>query len=392
MHDQYIQALLEKFHEGKINEEEMRELNDWYLSLGKDRADELFDPTSKTATALRTQRLSELKARLSGEAIPLFPKTKIISLKRFSRIAAILAGICIGSYLLFFIPKKSGDPIVKANINSHFKNDVAPGTNAAVLTLADGSTIVLDSAANGTLAVQENANLVKTANGQLQYNAINAPNAAMEYNTLFVPKGSKTVHLTLSDGTQVWMNSFSSLRYPVVFAATERKVEISGEAYFEVAKDEHKPFIVQKGEVQVQVLGTHFNVNSYDDEADIKVTLLEGSVKIQNANTSKMIKPGEQAMLNVEGKIAINRDVDIDEVMAWKNGRFEFNGHTIDVVMRQLSRWYDVEVEYRGAKPDDHFMGDISRMGNVSEVLKMLEHTEVVRFSIEGKKIVVTRK
>jgi len=225
------------------------------------------------------------------------------------------------------------------------------------------------------------------------------------------------ISLTLSDGTKVWLNSESSLKYPTAFNGNAREVEITGEAYFEVRSQESgarsgaSPFIVRKKDVSVTVLGTHFNVNAYDDEDVIKVTLLEGSVRMsslledqgaslrggiprasgQSQLKSVILKPGEQGVVTQNSELRTQNSVDLEAVMAWKNGKFIFNETSIDVIMKQISRWYDVEVEYVGAKPDVHFIGDISRRENISEVLKMLEQTKAVKFSIEGEKIKVMR-
>jgi ferric-dicitrate binding protein FerR (iron transport regulator) len=265
----------------------------------------------------------------------------------------------------------------------------APATANAVITLSDGRQIILDSMGNGTLARQGNTNVVKLADGQIVYNG--KATGEMQYNVLMVPKGSKIVNITLSDGSRVWLNSASSLKYPVVFAGNERKVEITGEAYFEVAHNTMKPFKVQKGPLCVTVLGTHFNVNAYDDETAIKITLLEGAVKInKEGGANCFLKPGQQA--RVSSDIKIEDDVNMDEVMAWKEGKFQFGEATdIFTIMRQISRWYDVEVEYKGTVKG-YIGGTVSRNMPASQVLKMLEMTGAFAFRIEGKKVIVEQK
>ncbi len=393
MQHQQLKALLEKFNDGTISDEELQALNAWYASLDAVQDSELYNPTHQTAADLTQQRLQELKTRISGEATPMFPVKGIFPIAWIRRIAVAVTGIALISVsYLIFNSNKSIKPVITLQQKPGAKQDVAPGTSTPVLTLADGSTISLDSIGNGSLGLRQKNNLLKSGTGELTYSDERFAGKVLEYNTLFVPKGSKMVHLTLSDGTQVWLNSFSSLRYPVTFSGKERRVEITGEAYFEVAKNEQLPFIVQREEIEVKVLGTHFNVNSYADENNIKITLLEGAIKINNASTSKLLRPGDQAALNGNGGIAVNADVDLDEVIAWKNGRFEFNGQTIDQIMRQVERWYDVKVEYKGKIADDHFVGDVSRMENVSEVLKMLAHTGVINFTIENKTIIVSGK
>jgi ferric-dicitrate binding protein FerR (iron transport regulator) len=210
----------------------------------------------------------------------------------------------------------------------------------------------------------------------------------VDYNTLSNPRGSKVISLTLSDGTRVWLNAGSSLRYPASFAssAVNREVKITGEAYFEVAHDASKPFIVSKNDVSVTVLGTHFNVNAYDDESDIKITLLEGSVRVNKGSNTGLLKPGQQAQVSSSVKVLNNTDV--EQVMAWKNGKFSFNGSDIKTVMRELARWYDVNVEYKDEIKETFFV-KLDRNTNMSNVFRILQTTGAVHFKIEGKKVTV---
>ncbi len=269
--------------------------------------------------------------------------------------------------------------------------DIAPPANVnAVLTLANGTKIVLDSTRNGVLAVQANVNISKLANGQITYHAVIAKNNEVLYNTITVPRGSKIVQLTLADGTKVWLNSASSIRYPTAFTEKERKVEITGEAYFEVTTNVAMPFIVMKEDAEIQVLGTHFNVNAYDDEPSLKVTLMEGSVKVVQLKThrSQLINPGDQVQINKDGLITLVKHADMEQAVAWKSGLFQFDHADLQVVMRQVARWYDVDVRYEGMIPPRQFGGKISRNSNASEVLKVLELSQV-HFSIEGRTIIV---
>jgi transmembrane sensor len=265
------------------------------------------------------------------------------------------------------------------------KNDVAPGQTGAILTLSTGQKILLDSAANGSLAQQGNVGVIKR-NGELIYNS-EGNATGIVYNTMTTPKG-RQFNLVLADGSKVWLNAASSITFPIVFTGKERKVTITGEAYFEVAHNAAMPFIVEKGNASVLVLGTHFNVNAYDDESEINVTLLEGSVNVRNGSNNNTIKPGQQAQFKQDGKIMVLSDVDIDNVVAWKNGRMHFQGADIGTVMRQMSRWYDVEIVYN-KKLDDLFYADIPRATMLSDVLKALELTKGVHFKIEGRKVTV---
>ena len=239
------------------------------------------------------------------------------------------------------------------------------------------------------IAHQGNVRIIKKPNGEISYTG----NAAKEvtYNTLNVPRGSKPLGLTLSDGSQVWLNVGSSLTYPTAFTGKERKVRITGEAYFEIAHNANMPFIVQHNDVMVSVLGTHFNVNTYEDEADERITLLQGLVQVSKNSLSQLLKPGQQAKINHNetNEIKVLDDVNVDEVMAWKEGKFKFGENTdIGTIMRQISRWYDVDIVYKGSI-NQRFWGSISKDVNVSRVLKILEATGGVKFKVEGNKIIV---
>lgn len=304
--------------------------------------------------------------------------------------AAVILFIVAGTYLALFNsnnvqPPSNGIVVVK-------QNDVpAPASNRAMVKLANGQTIYLDSTGNGELAVQGNVKLVKLANEQIAYeNANGTVTTELQYNTLFNPKGSKVINITLADGSKVWLNAGSSVTYPVAFIGNDRKVNITGEVYFEVAHDASRPFHVASKDQDITVLGTHFNVNAYDDEDAIRTTLLEGSVKIQsvtNSQTSAMLKPGQQAKLVSNLKFQISNP-DLDAVMAWKNGLFNFSDADITQVMRQAARWYDVDVVYIGKRSSETFSGRISRNTNLSELLKILE-INGVKWKIEGKTVTI---
>jgi transmembrane sensor len=312
-------------------------------------------------------------------------------------VAASLVGVLfVGYWLIKDKTTDDGHPSTALRIN-----DVqAPDKNRAQITLADGTTVYLDSSGNGQLAMVNGIKVTKTDDGKIVYQTTDdGQQTTVEYNTLSNPRGSKVIDMTLSDGSRVWLNAGSSITYPVAFIGNERKVTIAGEGYFEVSRQttangQRKKFFVESGTMQVEVLGTHFNVNAYDDDNEISVTLLEGSVKVQSSvdsRQSSILKPGEQAVINSKDEIRSTNDVDVDVVMAWKNGLFKFDGNDVDAVMKQISRWYDVEVVYEGAKPVANFRGTISRRDNISEVLKMLELTKAVNFKVEGKKVIVRK-
>ncbi len=298
--------------------------------------------------------------------------------------AIIICMISVGTYYL--LRPEYQNQIGSTQNSKIDKNDVNPGENKAVLTLADGSSIILDSNRNGTLATQGNTKILKL-NGMVSYNNLSKKNNTVLYNTISTPRGGQ-YQLMLSDGSKVWLNAASSLRFPASFSGKERKVELLGEAYFEVAKNAAMPFKVKTNGMEVEVLGTHFNINSYEDESAIRTTLLEGSIKINKHGTSSLLKPGEQALLNKKGEIKIINHADVEEAIAWKEGKFQFDKADIHAVMRQIARWYDVDVAYQGSV-SSHFGGTISRNVNLSQVLNMLHLTGEVKFEIKDRKVMV---
>lgn len=319
-------------------------------------------------------------------------------------VAVLLIFLAAGSWLFFHRPGGGKEMAVQTPALSHGSSgDITPGSTKAVLTLADGSTVDLNAAGNGLVGQQGNAKLVKHNGGQLVYEAASGGRrqtaGPVAYNMITTPKGGE-YQLILPDGSKVWLNAASSLRYPTAFSGNERVVELKGEAYFEVASFTPAaghgkiPFRVHiapstgNGEgMDVQVLGTHFNVMAYADEQSINTTLLEGAVKLVQGNKGILIRPGEQGKLK-EGDNFRVAPADIDEVIAWKNGLFRFNEATIEEVMRQIARWYDVEVVYVNSPPKDLFRGEIYRNVNMSKILKVLEASGV-HFTVEGKKILV---
>lgn len=310
--------------------------------------------------------------------------------KKWLSAAAML--ILMAAATLMYLRSKQVQPVPVAKIA--LKQDIAaPSTNTAIITLGNGQQIILDSAGKGLLAMEGNVELTKKADGSIVYQG-----SSDKYlvNTLNNPRGSKPITLVLSDGSKVWLNSESSLRYPVAFGAAERQVEITGEAYFEVAKKAQPFKVAVAGKGVVEVLGTHFNINSYQDETYTKVTLLEGSVKVylqtNGAAEAIAIKPGQQALyLSDQQKqtaIQVKNDIDLSAVVAWKNGFFNFDNADLKSVLRQLSRWYNVDVVYQGNIPKRVFGGEMQRDLNLSEVLKILEKNNV-HFKIETDKLIV---
>jgi ferric-dicitrate binding protein FerR (iron transport regulator) len=305
---------------------------------------------------------------------PFFPWIKVAA-------AAIL--FVIGTTTYWILQKNY---IKTDTVKSSEKNLlIAPGGNHATLTMSDGSTLVLDSIQNGK--IQYGGTKINKQNGLLVFNGISHHPAIASFNTLTTPRGGQ-YKLILSDGSKVWLNASSSLRFPTSFTGNQREVELIGEAYFEVAKNKAKPFHVKVGNMQVNVLGTRFNINAYSDESSIKTSLLEGSVKITTEKEYSFLKPGQQGVINKNKDKVEIRYVNMDEVIAWKNGLFQFEGADITTIMKQIGRWYDVDIEYAGTVPSRLFEGKISRDAQLSDVLKILELSNV-KFVVEGKKIIV---
>ncbi len=306
------------------------------------------------------------------------PVRRINWLKRIAVAASIIIALGVGSYFAFF--NKSNRATIAKTQDERFKNDVGPGKYKAKLTLADGREIVLDSVMAGLLTTQ-GGTIVINKDGQLVYQSGSGTNEVL-YNTLSTAKG-ETYATTLADGSKVWLNSASSIKFPVAFTGNARKVEITGEAYFEVAKNATKPFQVSVNGSIVEVLGTHFNINAYSDEAVVKTTLLEGSVKIKDV----VLKPGEQAQVGTTVKVV--KDANLEEVMAWKNGFFSFESADVQTIMRSLARWYDLDVVYASSSINEKIHLEANRSTSLKNVLKVLELTSGVRYEIEGKKVTV---
>lgn len=340
---------------------------------------------------IKENALDRLRPLLAQEALsPTIPDKKALGVRWLARggawwAAAVFVVLCsVGGYLLFFNQQQPQQAASTGNIVA--KSDVAPGSNKALLTLSDGSTLALDSA--GNQLIRQGATTIRQHNGLLQYKAQGTV-SGVAYNTLTTPRGGQ-FKIVLPDGTRVWLNAASSIRYPVAFTQNERRVMITGEVYFEVAGNAAKPFMVDvNGSTEVEVLGTHFNINAYKDETAINTTLLEGKVRVNmNQQPGVILKPGQQASLSTKGTLQVFKDIDTAQVIAWKDGWFQFHLANLPEVMRQVSRWYDVEVNYKGDITDAVFEGRIQRDLTLAQMLKILEKYHV-RFHVEGKTITV---
>lgn len=391
----HIRQLFQKHIDGRIDAAERQELAELAAEHDDEELVNVLEQIAAAtpSSAFQMQEWEDMLQHILQQSQP--PVVRMKSYKKLMIAASILLAIVIGGYFVFF--HKAGRQAEM--VQTVLPNDVkAPATNRASITLANGQVVYLDSSTAGQLAQEENANLVKLANGEIVYEKTQINTSAQPvYNTLFNPRGSQVATMTMADGTKVWLNAGSSVTYPVVFNENERIIRITGEAYFEVATrvtagGAKQSFIAKiisadgKERGVVKVLGTHLNINAYDNEDHIDVTLMEGSVQVERL----VIKPGEQARIHATGEVRLIPGVDIDRVMAWKNGLFNFGEATsIQAIMRQVERWYDVEVIYEG-NIRQNFGGSTSRQENVSALLQRFTLTETVHFKIEGKKIIVS--
>lgn len=303
--------------------------------------------------------------------------------------AAVALAVATGSFMWL---KRPSAPVQEAKntlpAGNIIPQAIRPGSNKAVLILGDGSEIALNDADSGRIARQGNAFISKTGHGQIVYaDAGNTNEETLIYNTIHIPRGGQ-YSLTLPDGSKVWLNAATRLHFPVRFQGSERLVELDGEAYFEVARNERQPFRVKVRSMEVEVLGTHFNVMAYTDEATIQTTLLEGKVRLKSGESSVILRPGQQGLYAPGTHFSV-RQADPEQATAWKNGYFIFNDETLPSIMRKISRWYDADIQYASRNNNLSYAGTISRFKNVEDVLRMLTLTGTVQFRVEGKIITV---
>ncbi|RFM32440.1 FecR family protein [Chitinophaga silvisoli] len=357
-----IEELLFKHLQGTLLPEEAAFLEAWKAEKPGNAAffSQLTAP-AQLNEKLRIYADNDLESARKEALSRLFPKRP--AYHWWAAAAVIALFLSVGGYLYY---QKSTPPAISQTI-------IAPGHQGAILTLANGSQVQLDTIQNGVIALQGGVT-AKIVNGTLHYEG---KPAGMLYNKMSTPKG-RTFQLRLPDGTDIWLNSESSIRYPIAFNGPDRKVEITGEAYFEVAADPEKPFLVSVADkTTLTVLGTHFNVNAYDNEAAITTTLLEGAIQVKKV----VLKPGQQALLDANDQLQLVQSPDMNKVMAWKNGLFDFEGATLQEVMRQLERWYDIDVVFEGPVPDIRFGGKMTRGIPLNEVLEILKGFEGADFT-----------
>ncbi|MDR3697044.1 FecR domain-containing protein [Mucilaginibacter sp.] len=377
MNKQDLIELLKRYDQGLCSDQEKAWVETWYLNYEPQPLD--------TSIEVLSADLDEVEQKLieytTFRRIPLWP--------RIAAAASIVIFLSIGGYFLLHKPA----PVQTAQNQMH--NDVAPGGNKAIITLSNGKKISLTDASQGTITKEGNTIIKKTNDGTVSYegSAPTGTTGQLAYNTIAIPRGGQWT-VILPDGTKAMLDAASSIKYPVSFSGNERKVEITGQVYFEVVHNAAKPFRVVTKEQVIEDIGTKFNINAYDDEPAVKTTLVEGAVRVSSPGTHSVLetagvilKPGEQSVLQ-NNKLMVS-GANIEETLAWKNGYFKFNDDNVESIMRKLSRWYDIEVEYKGDLPDIKFDGEIPRNTGLSQVLKVLELANV-HFTIQGKKLTVT--
>jgi len=372
-----LQQLSIKISNGTATEKEVAEYNYYYNKLQEKLEGNNLEFISEEYT--ERELLSKINNRIN------FKRT--INYSVLLKVAASVLLFCLTSLAYYIYTTKKTQTTYDVAVVNRIK-PFLPGGNRAILILANGSKIALNNATNGTISKQGNV-IVSKKDSQLFYQSASNQNKATGFNTVITPNGGQ-YQLTLQDGSKVWLNSSSTLKFPVAFSGNERDVELTGEAYFEVAKNKKMPFKVKlPNHNQVEVLGTHFNINAYTDEAAIKATLLEGSIKVSSRRSENTIKPGQQAVILFKSsEISMVDNIDEEEVMAWKNGLFKFDNTDADVALRQMARWYDVEIVYAGRIPQKHFGGEIPKNINSAQIFKMLKYYGI-RLHTEGRKIII---
>lgn len=408
MDEQDLNKFLKKYSENRHTEEEHQLFIDWVNTAPIEQVQKVlegYDHDLEVQESRERSGYSELILKIESRLDKILLENKqkgqsirlwLLYLRKPVIAAAVLLIVTIIGFYSRENHNQKKEGISKTD-NRHYKNDILPGGNKAMLILADGAKILLDEADNGVLATQAGIKIRKIG-GQVVYEASGQLKSGSEfsYNTITTPCGGQ-YQVALPDGSKVWLNAASSLRFPASFSGKERKVELTGEAYFEIAKNKNMPFKVISANQSVEVLGTHFNINAYPDEATINTTLLEGRVKVSqlaNGNSlrnaavlrTQLLKPGQEARLKDDIRIL---NVDAEQAIAWKEGSFIFSKENIESIMRKVSRWYDVEVRYEGNITREEFIGSVSRYERVSELLSVLELTGLVHFKIEGRRITV---
>ncbi|MGX5690688.1 FecR family protein [Arcticibacter tournemirensis] len=395
--DYKIKDLFLKYINGQCSREELDEVfshiesgtrqAEWDSAIEEDVEHVLASDRQSNLTSSEVNRMYEaVESRLSSPGVSSL-RQRTLRLWWPVAIAATILIVMSAGYLLFNRKDSTQSLAVKPTV-------VHPGGNKAFLTLSNGKKISLTDAANGSIAAQAGLKIIKTADGQIIYTSDNssAGSGSLQYNTIETPRGGQ-YQVRLPDGTSVWLNAASKLVYPVNFhGSKERRIQLDGEAYFEVAKDKNRPFIVKTGKQEVTVLGTHFNINGYKDEPIISTTLMEGSIKTSNTSSgnSRILSPGQQStVFSGDGAIDV-RNVNTENIISWKNGYFIFDNQDITSIMKVIGRWYDVNIDYQSINKEEKFGGTFSRSSDLDDILKVLKILGNVDFKVEGRTIVVS--
>lgn len=380
----YLEQLAQKVLAGNATEEEKLFLEEYYNA---------FEKHPEIQQTLTPEELQELQASILKNVDAQIQPNNLISPKRFRmgawRWAAAILFCIVGTVVMMSIfGKKESEPVTKISSEKSL-DKIMPGSNKATLTLNNGTTITLDDAESGTLTQQGNIRVTKAKNGQLVYTVLKTelPSKIIEYNTVATPRGGQ-YQVNLPDGSKVWLNAASSIRFPTSFISSQRNVTITGEVYFEVAHSSRQPFIVSVGETTVEVLGTHFNIMAYNNENIMKTTLLEGAVKITDKDRSGLLQPGQQMQLNAS-IFNLEKNADVEAELAWRNGLFYFKDADIKAVMRQVERWYNISVKYEGNLPEKQFNGKVPRNVNLSELMEILSFYDDMKCTIDGDVITI---
>lgn len=381
-----VKEILNRYLQGNCSEDEQQIVEAWYRDQVNQSAWDLSDgEDAETGDRI----LAELRRRLqlTGETSVVRMRTR----RNWARYAAAcILFIAIGTGVWWIHRQRPG--AVPARLTAVLPpGDIGPGGNKAILTLANGRKIALDSGAGGLIAQQGLSSIVQRTNGRLEYQSssrtLTGVSSEVVCNSLSTPAGGQ-YQLVLPDGSKVWLNALSTIRFPSSFTGSDRVVRLDGEAYFEVAKDESRPFRVTARDLNVEVLGTAFNVNSYGDEPSIRTSLIQGSVRLVRGNSRLVLKDGEQAETANHTGIAIVPGADVQKAIAWKNGSFSFENDNIQTVMRQLAKWYDVEIQYQGEPTHTLFGGTMRRTLSLQQVLSALSRYDV-RWQLKGRTLVI---
>jgi transmembrane sensor len=400
-----VHLLFAKYLRKECSEQEFEEMLTWLVAMDEAKKNALSVPLKELWDRANAGKLQSTADQVNWDQVfdrvihsdrqnPVVPIIEFadrrIWWKGIAAAAAIIGIIYIGN--IFLKRKTSNEIVATDSVVLRIPSEVIPKGNNATLSLSNGRVIVLDSAKNGILAVQGNAKIIKLDSGQLSFapeKGIGEQSGETSFSTISTPRAAQ-YQLVLSDGTKVWLNAASSLRFPNTFNGKTRIVELSGEGYFEVAKDKERPFIVRTGGQEVKVLGTHFDIMAYEDEEAIQTTLLEGSVQVSHDKQSDILQPGKQSRLSRDNNSLTVVNANIGQAVAWKNGYFYFDRSDIKSIMRQVSRWYDLDIVYESPIPSMQFSGKIERNLPLSGITHLLESGQI-HFRIEGKKCILMK-